>query len=127
MEPHTEAMLKALVAVAWADDHVDAAEQEVLQALASAFGLQAEDAQALQTYAATKRTLADVPLTELSADDRRVLLQHAAILTHADGQQCEDERQLLGQLASLLGIPATEAQDLLAYAERRAQRLRQAN
>ena len=127
MEAHTEAMLKALVAVAWADDHLDATEQEVIGGLISAFGLGPEDAQRMQAYAGTKRGLADVPLSELSADDRRVLLQHAAILTHADGEQCAQERQLLTELAALLRIPASEAQDLLAYSERRVQRLRQAD
>lgn len=123
MEAHNVAMLKALVAVMWADDRIAAEETAVLDGLAAAFGLDADAAAVLQEHARTKRTLADVPLTDLSADDRRLLLQHAVVLTHADGQQCEQERALLAELVTLLRIPSDEADELIAYTERRVGRL----
>lgn len=123
MEDHTEAMVKSLVAVAWADGQMADAERKVLEALISAFDLNPEEADEVRAYAATKRTLADVPLTELSADDRRILLQHAVILSYADGQQCEEERALIQELVKVLRLPTQEAQEILTAAERRAQRL----
>ena len=123
MEAHTEAMVKSLVAVAWADGHMGEEEHQVLDALISAFDLAPADAKEIRAYARTKRTLADVPLTDLSADDRRVLLHHAVILSYVDGQQCEKERALLQDLISVLHLPEAEATDILEAAERRAQRL----
>lgn len=123
MEAHTEAIVKSLVAVAWADGRIADEEQEVLEALISAFRLEDHDAAAIRAYARTERSLADVPLTELSADDRRVLLQHAVILTYVDGVQCEREQALLKELADTLRLPEVEAQDILQAGTRRAQRL----
>lgn len=125
MEDHTEAMVKSLIAVAWADGRMADEEHQVLEALISAFRLSPEDAEQIRTYANTKRTLADVPLSELSADDRRVLLQHAVILSYVDGEQCDKERALLQELVGVLRLPEAEAQEILSAAERRAQRLLQ--
>jgi hypothetical protein len=68
----------------------------------------------------TTRTLDDIPITDLSFDDRRVLLQHAVLLTYIDGEQADVERQLLGQLAGRLGIPGAEGQALIEAAGQRA-------
>lgn len=123
MEAHLEAMVKSLVAVAWADGRMDDEEHEVLEALVSAFGLSTADAEAVREFAASPRTLQDVPLTELSADDRRNLLQHAVIVTYVDGAQTEDERALLEGLVEKLRIPADEAHAIMETADRRAKRL----
>ena len=123
MEDYQEAMLKSLVAVAWADGRVDGEESEVIEALLSSFEVKGEDADMIRTYAKEHRSIDDVPLTELSAADRRTLLQHAVILTYIDGEQSEKEKQVLGELVAKLKIPADEAKDLLAAADERARRL----
>lgn len=123
MEAHIEAIVKSLVAVAWADGHLAEQEQEVLEALLNAFGLEGSDADELRAFAKVPRGLPDVPLSDLSADDRRLLLQQAVIVTYADGKQCEDERALLSELASTLRIPAEEADAIIQAADRRAERL----
>lgn len=116
-------MLKALVAVAWADGRLDGEETEVIEALVSAFELGSEDAERIRAFAKEKRSLSDVPLTDLSAADRRTLLQHAVILTYIDGTQSDAEKKLLGELSEQLRIPAPEASSILADAETRAKRL----
>ena len=63
----------------------------------------------MREYAKTPRTLADIPLTELSADDRRMLLQHAVLLTFIDGEQAPREKKMLTSSATKLRIPAEEA------------------
>lgn len=123
MEDHQEAMVKSLVAVAWADGRMDDEEAEVIEALLSAFEVKGEDAESIRTYAQEPRTLEDVPLTDLSAHDRRLLLQHAVIVTYIDGQQTDDEVKVLGELAGRLHIPEDEAKSLLEVAGDRARRL----
>jgi uncharacterized tellurite resistance protein B-like protein len=123
MQDHQEAMLKSLVAVAWADGRVDDGESEVIEALLAAFEVEGTDADSIREYAKTQRGLEEIPLTDLSASDRRMLLQHAVILTYVDGEQSDAERALLGQLTERLRIPADEAKELVEAAEKRAKRL----
>lgn len=123
MQDYQEAMLKSLVAVAWADGRVEGEESEVIEALLDSFEIEGADRETIRDYAKTPRTLDDVPLSELSASDRRALLQHAVILTYIDGHQSEKEKQIVGQLVEKLRIPTDEAAGLLASADERARRL----
>ena len=123
MQPHEEAMLKSLVAVAWADGRVDGDESQVIDALLEAFGIDGDDAQSLREYAKEERSIEDIPLTELSATDRRMLLQHAVIVTWVDGEQHEKEVQILDRLVERLNLPAEEAQTLRQAADERARRM----
>lgn len=123
MQEHQEAMVKSLVAVAWADGRMDGDETEVIEALLSAFEIDGDDATRIREYAKEPRTLDDVMLTELSASDRRLLLQHAVILTFIDGQQSDEERAVLETLIERLHLPKDEAKTLLEASEKRAKRL----
>jgi tellurite resistance protein len=123
MQDHQEAMLKSLVAVAWADGRMEGEEHEVIEALLSAFDVHGDDAESIRAFAKTPRTLEDVPLTDLGADDRRVLLQHALILTYIDGHQSEQEKKIIADLVTRLRVPAEEAKEILDAAEIRAKRL----
>ena len=124
MQPHIEAMVKSLVAVAWADGRLHKHEQQLIEALLSAFEVDSSNAKALRAYAGQPRSLEDIPLEELSADDRRLLLQHAVLLTYVDGEQSAGERELLHVLSQRLRIPDREATPLLESAARRADRLK---
>lgn len=117
------AMVKALVSVAWADGHVTSDESEVIEGLLQAFGATPSERREVQVYAAVPRTLDDVPITDLSYDDRRVLLQHAVLVTHADGNYADEEKKLLDDLCKKLRIPDVEAKGLIEAAERRARAL----
>lgn len=123
MQEHQEAMVKSLVAVAWADGRMDGEETEVIEALVSAFEIGDSDADAIRAFAQESKTLDDVPLTDLSASDRRLLLQHAVILTYIDGEQSASEKTILDDLVQRLRIPEAEAKQLLAASEERAKRL----
>lgn len=123
MQDYQEAMIKSLVAVAWADGRVDEGEVEVIEALLAAFEIGGEDAVALREYAKTERTIDEIPLTELSASDRRQLLQHAVILSFVDGEQSDSERDILAKLIERLRLPADEASEIMRTAEARAKRL----
>lgn len=123
MEEHQEAMVKSLVAVAWADGRMDSEETEVIEALLGAFEIAGDDADAIREFAKEPKKLEDVPISDLSASDRRLLLQHAVILTYIDGEQSETEVQVLDELVERLRIPAAEAKILLEASEARAKRL----
>ena len=114
------AIVKALVPVAWADGEFADQERETLDALLDAYSATDEEKTALKEYAKVKRTLDDIELQELSADDRRVLLQHAVLLSFADGKQTPDEVELLEKLAAKLKIPDAEAQASMKAAAERA-------
>ena len=72
--------------------------------------------------AAQKKTLDDIELQELSSDDRRILFQHAVLLTFADGKQSHDEVELLTALAKKLRIPNAETALLMAAGAERAKK-----
>jgi len=114
------AIVKGLVSVAWADGRVTSEELEVIDALLDAFNASPSDRVEVREYAKQERGIEDIPLTELSYDDRRVLLQHAVLLTFIDGQQHDREKELLEQLCVQLHIPRPEAVGIIQAAEERA-------
>lgn len=125
MHEQDMAILKSLVAVAWVDGKFANEEREHLDALISAFGATESEAAAVRDFAASPRTLDDIPLTDLSADDRRTLLNHAVVLTHIDGEQTGAEKTFVTNLSSLLRIPEQESVRIVEAAEARVKRLLQ--
>lgn len=123
MHEQNKAIVKALVTVAWADGVFDAREQEVLEALLEAFDATVEEAHELREYSKTRRTVDDVPITDLSFDDRRLLLHHAVLLSFADGDPSEAERVCIDQLVTKLRISEQEAREVREIATERAKRL----
>ena len=122
MNEETFAVIKALVPVAWADgDFVDK-EKEMLNAILDAYEATDDEKKRLQEYAKEKRTLDDINLQDLSSGDRRVLLQHAVLLSFADGEQNPAESTLIADLAGRLKIPAEEAKSVITEAEARAKK-----
>lgn len=115
-------IVKALVPVAWADGTFAESERQMLDALLDAYGATDGEKNTLHAYAAQKRTLDDIDVQDLSADDRRVLLQHAVLLTFVDGSQSSEESKLLGALAKKLRIPDDEAERLLSAGAERAKK-----
>src|SRR4029079_14578963 len=114
------AIVKGLVSVAWADGRMAAEESEIISSLLDAYQATPTERREIALFAAKPRTLADVPIHELSHDDRRVLLQHAVLVSFVDGAQHEKERKLLDELCEVLRIPALEAQRIVRAAEQRA-------
>ncbi len=76
----------------------------------------------MKEYAQQKRTIDEIDLQELSTDDRRVLLQHAVLLSFADGKQTPDEVELLQRLITKLKIPEAEAKAVMSAAAERARK-----
>lgn len=122
MHDENMAIVKSLVSVAWADGVYAAEEREMVEALIAAFDANDDEAKQIRDYAADRKTIDDVPVSDLSADDRRVLVQHAVLLTFVDGKQEEVEKAFIGTLCEKLRIPGDEAKGLVEAAEGRAKR-----
>lgn len=122
MHEQNVAMLKGLVAVAWADGEFADAEQQALDGLLAAFGATEDEAKDLKEYAKTPRKLEDIPLKELSADDRRMLFSHAVLLTWVDGNQHQKEKEFLDALAKHLRLTDTERSTIESASSERAKK-----
>ncbi|MFO0587307.1 MAG: TerB family tellurite resistance protein [Polyangiaceae bacterium] len=122
MHAQNMAIVKSLVSVAWADERFADEEREMVEALISAFEASDDQAKELREYAATRKTLDDIPVDEMSDDDCRILLQHAVLLSYVDGTQEESEKKLIHDLSTKLGIVGDEATHLIDLAETRAKR-----
>jgi uncharacterized membrane protein YebE (DUF533 family) len=116
------AIVKGLVPVAWADGVFAEREREMLDAVLDAYGATDKEREMLHEYAEQRRTLDDIDLQELSSDDRRVLFQHAVLLTFADGDQSADEAELLKALAKRVRLPDDEAAALMTAGAVRAKK-----
>jgi len=117
------AILKGLVTVAWADGRMAGEEKEVLEALLQAFEATPSEAHEVRLFAREPKKLSDVPLHDLSADARRLLLQHAVLISFVDGEQDQKEKQIIDELCEVLRIPSIESRGLVAAAEERAKSL----
>jgi tellurite resistance protein len=120
VHPQDLAIVKGLVSVAWADGKVAAEENEIIQSLLDAYQATPTERREVALFAQQPRTLADVPIHDLSNDDRRVLLQHAVLLSFVDGEQDASEKALIDELCEVLRIPAVEARGIVRAAEERA-------
>jgi prepilin-type processing-associated H-X9-DG protein len=123
VHPQDLAIVKGLVSVAWADGHVAAAESEIIDSLLEAYSATPTERREIALYAQQPRTLADVPIHDLSHDDRRILLQHAVLLSYVDGEQDDTEKRLIDELCEVLRIPSVEARGIVRAAEERAKSL----
>jgi tellurite resistance protein len=118
MTPSEKNIVRSLVAVAWADGKLESGETSVIEGLLTGFDASDAEEQEILEYSRTRRSLEkDIPLDELSREDRELLLANAALLTHADGDQSKSETEVLGQLIELLGFSDAEAHEILASAD----------
>ena len=122
MQEETFALIQALVPIAWADGDFADQEKEMLDAILDEYEATPAEKSKLQDYAKEKRTLEDINLQDLSAASRRVLLQHAVLLSFADGEQHATESSLIVELAAKLRIPDDEAMAVITEAESRAKK-----
>jgi len=114
MTPSEKNIVKSLVAVAWADGKVEGPEEDVIEGLLAGFDASEEEEKEIREYAKESRTLdKDIPLSDLSKEDRELLLANAALLTHADGEQSDSEKELLDKLVKILEFDAAEATEIL--------------
>jgi len=122
MHDQDMAIVKALVPVAWADGVFAQPEKEMIDAVLDAYRASDKEKEIVHEYAETKRTLDDIDTQELSADDRRILFQHAVLLSFADGDQSPDEVTFLQALAKKLRLPDDDVKSLMLAGADRAKK-----
>lgn len=122
MHEQDMAIVKALVPVAWADGVFAAPEKEMLDALLDAYSASDKEKEIIHEYAAKQRSIDDIEMQDLSTDDRRVLFQHAVLLTYADGDQSADEVTFLMGLAKKLKLSDEETKALMTSSGERAKK-----
>lgn len=120
MDARDFTIVRGLIAVAWADGRVTAEEHEIVDALLEAYKATPSEAAELRRFAVTPRGLQDIDVGQLSFDDRRVLLQHAVLLTFVDGQQHDKEKRLPADLIADLNLSPLDAERVVRAAEGRA-------
>ena len=119
MHDQDMAIVKALVPVAWADGEFAQTEKDMLDAVLEAYRATDREKEIVHEYAETKRSLDDIEPQELSADDRKVLFQHAVLLSFADGDQSAGEVTFLHAMANKLRLSDDDTKAImLAGAER---------
>lgn len=113
MTPNDKSIVKALIAVAWADGQMEESEATVIDGMLAGFDASEEDERELREYARVRRTLDDIVVTDLSTDDRELLLGNAALLTHADGEVSDAEREIIAKLTAILEFEDQHAYDIV--------------
>jgi len=113
MTPEENTIVRVLVAVAWVDGEMQAPEAGVIDGLLALFDASKEEADAILEFARTPRTLRDVDVSGLSADDKDTVLRNAALVIAADGVETDGERRLIAQLAKILEMGPEEAREVV--------------
>lgn len=113
MTPQETMIVRALVAVAWADGDMQAPETGVIEGLLAGFDASGAESADLVEFAKSPRTLRDIVVEGLTADDKDTLLRNAALLVCADGVETEAERTLLAHLADVLELGEAERGEIL--------------
>lgn len=119
MSPSEKNIVKSLIAVAWADGRMEASETRVIEGLLSGFDATPDEEKELLEYARTRRTLEDdIPLDDLTPEDRELLFANAALLIHADGSEAASERWVLARLGEILSLSAPVMAEILGSVQR---------
>ena len=113
MTPEEKTVVHALVAVAWVDGEMQVPEAGVIEGLMAAFDASPEETTEVLEFAKTPRTLRDVDVSNLSANDKETLLRNAAVLMCSDGAETAAELALIAQLAKVLDWNADEAREVV--------------
>ncbi len=117
------AIVKALVVVAWSDGDFADVERESIDGLLAAYEATETEKAEVHEFAKQARTLADINLQDLSAADRRVLLQHAVLVTYAEKVPSPKQVAFLSELATRLRIPDDEAKGVIDASRERVKKL----
>lgn len=117
MTPAEKNIVKSLIAVAWADGKMEDTEASVVEGLLVGFDATEIESDELLAWAKTRRQLdKDVPVDDMSEEDRELLLSNAALLTHADGIVTAGEKAALAQLVKILGFSQDKANEIIVGA-----------
>ncbi len=108
------AYAKLLAFITGIDDDVSIDEMAVFEQRMGTAMLSPNQRQAIRNYLKSPPTLREC-LDGLGAVSGRLALRDATMMTAADGHVDEDEREVLNQIATALGMSPAVVDDLLAW------------
>ena len=118
MTPAETNIVRSLVAVAWADGQMESSEASVVEGLLVGFDASEEEEKQILEWAKTPRKLdVDIPVDQMTQEDKELLLSNAALLTMADGSRTSDEAVALSALVKVLGFSEAEAKAIISSSE----------
>ena len=123
MHQEDMAILKALVVVAWSDGNFAEVEREAIDGLLAAYEATETEKAEVHEFAKEQRSLDDINLQDLSAADRRVLLQHAVLVTYTEREPSPKQVEFLSLLAARVKVPEDEARGVIDAARERVRKL----
>ena len=107
-------VIRMWAAVAWADGMLAGAEADGLRRLIRTADLTDAERKVAATLLDAEVTLPETQLTSLSPESRRGIYRAACRMAVVDHVVAETERQLLGRMRALLGIPEGIAAEIEA-------------
>lgn len=124
MTPSEINIVKSLIAVAWADGQMESSEASVVEGLLVGFDASELEEREILEWAKIPRKLeVDIPVDEMTQEDKELLLSNAALLTMADGKRTADETAALSALVRVLNLSDAEARAIITSSEDGALRL----
>jgi uncharacterized membrane protein YebE (DUF533 family) len=113
-ESQIMSVIRVWAAIAWADGVLAQPEAEGLRRLITTAELTAEERAQAKTFIETKTTMPETYLDMLAPEARRGIYRAACRMAVVDHVVAAAERQMLGKLRELLGIPPDVAQEIEA-------------
>lgn len=117
MQEHHAAILKSLIAVAWADKTISKVEHDMIEGLIAGFGLTEKDAGLVREYARIPRGLDEIPLSALSREDRQLLYYYVSLLAQVDERLMVEEMRVLVAIEGKLGLEKKQYVDIAKAAK----------
>ena len=81
------------------------------------FDASPEEEAELIEYAKVPRTFADIPVADMTTEDKELLLSNAALLALSDGKQTLDEARALSHLVGVLKLGDAESRRIISEAK----------
>lgn len=96
-------LLKFVIAFAWADLEVQEGERSLVRKLANLLEISAEDALLVDTWLAIPPRAEEVDPNDIPQAHKKLFLDAARQMVHADGKVSEDEAENLALFEQMLG------------------------
>lgn len=104
------AIIKGLIAVAWADGNLNLRELEILNEYVVQFGLTKREINSVYTFIANPPVLEDLPEIITDIDDRLFLISQAYVMACADESLSFQEINVINQLVETFSLPKKEVE-----------------
>jgi uncharacterized membrane protein YebE (DUF533 family) len=110
--------LAILIAMAWADGKLEAAEKDGILGASKVFNLTKETRDKIDTLLEAKASVGELAIGDLTAREKAFAYVAAAWMAGVDDEVDPKETDALGELAKKLGLGEAEVKELAAVSEK---------